>query len=106
MAYEPHRPYEVPDDGHSEVRSSEELVPVFIPSLIAVLLNRETAKGEPLTEAEALAIRDKAVCVMTPVDKVAAIEEARGYVDIDPENLWQAFLECKASMANESDLNA
>lgn len=43
---------------------------------------------------------------MTPVDKVAAIEEARGYVDIDPENLWQAFLECKASMANESDLNA
>jgi hypothetical protein len=97
MPYEPHNPYEVPPDGYSGVRSSESLVPVFIPSLIAVLLNRESAKGEPLTEAEVLAIRDAAVCVMTPIDKVSAVEDVRGYTDIDPENCWDEFLEYKSS---------
>ncbi len=92
MSYQPHDPYDVPAEGYSGVRSSEGLIPVFIPSLISTLLNREDAQGEPLTKAEAIAIRDAAPCVMTPVDKVKAVEDARGYADIDPEDCWEGFL--------------
>ncbi len=103
MAYQPHKPYEVPPEGYAGVRSSEGLVPVFIPSLISLLLNREQVKGEPLTEAEILSIRDSAICVMTPVDKVQAVVEARGYDDIDPENCWQEVLQNKSSEEARGD---
>ena len=67
---------------------AEKLVLVFIPSLASVLLRAEQEKGSPLTEQDTLAIRDKAVCVAFPEDKVPASEEARGYPDIDPEDCW------------------
>ena len=41
--------------------SDEALVIVPIPPLVAVLLHHERAKGEPLTEAEVLEVRDAAV---------------------------------------------
>ena len=39
---------------------------VFIPALVTILLNVERKTGRPLTEAEVIAIRDKAVCMTMP----------------------------------------
>ena len=55
------------------------LIPVPIPALSALLFNLQKQKGSPLTEAEVLEIRDKAVCM----------EEKRGYADIDPQHAWE-----------------
>ena len=67
----------------------EPLVPVFVPPLLVLLLNQEKEKGSPLTHEEVLAIRDKGVCIMLRESATAAMAEARGYVDIDPEHVWE-----------------
>jgi len=51
------------------------LVPVFIPSLVSVLLKHERDKGTPLTEDEVLAIRDKATAVMLPSSAVNEVAQ-------------------------------
>ena len=67
---------------------NDPLVPVPIPALSMLLLNLERSKGAPLTEIEALAARDKAVCMMLPLSKKRLMDEKRGYLDINPENVW------------------
>jgi len=74
------------DDGGT---NEERLMIMPIPSLIAVLLNREQEKGAPLTEAEVLAIRDSCECTAVPYDIVPQIVEARGYEDIRAEHAWE-----------------
>ena len=68
--------------------SNEELIPVFIPSLSAILLHREQEKGSPLTEAEVIGIRDEATVVMLPKAQADKMDESRGYADINPELCW------------------
>jgi hypothetical protein len=46
-------------DNSSQKEPPELLTIWFIPSLVSVLLNAETKKGAPLTEAEVYRIRDK-----------------------------------------------
>ena len=73
----------------------ERLVPVFIPALIAILVNREKSKGSPLTREEVMEIRDNGVCMMMSEARAAEMARSRGYRDIDPEACWeewQAFL--------------
>lgn len=67
---------------------TDDLVPSFTPALIAILLNRENAKGEPLTEQEVIEIRDSSVAIMVPRSMERALAASRGYDDIDPENVW------------------
>ena len=69
----------------------EKLVFFFIPSLVAILLNRERAKGHPLTEQEVLEIRDGAVTIALTPEAAADAEKSRGYRDIDPENVWEEW---------------
>jgi hypothetical protein len=69
----------------------EELVPVTVPALVAILLNKENEKGSPLTEREVLEIRDNAACIMMPVSVVTQIEESRGYPDLNPEYAWEQW---------------
>ncbi len=52
---------------------------VIIPALVAILLNAEQEKGSPLTEAEAIAIRDNAECIAMPASVAAEVESKRGY---------------------------
>ena len=66
----------------------EELHVVPVPALVAVLLNKEREKGAPLTEGEVASIRDGASCIAMPSSAKRSVEQARGYVDIDPENAW------------------
>ena len=67
------------------------LIPVFIPSLVSVLLGREKAKGSPLTEAEVLEIRDRGVCMMLRLTEAAKLAKSRGYDDLDPEQCWEEW---------------
>lgn len=81
-------------------KSQEPLVPVPIPALGALLLNIEKQKGTPLSQAEVLDARDKAVCIMLPLSAKVAMEEKRGYRDIDPENIWEEWLQLRAEVSS------
>ncbi len=82
-----------------------DLIPVFIPSLSAVLIAAEDTKGEPLTNDEVLSIRDSAACIMmTPTD-VAKLAESRGYDDIDPENCWYEWQMLRRELDRKPDLD-
>jgi len=67
---------------------SDPLCLVFIPALVTILLHAEKTLGRPLTEAEVIAIRDKAACMAMPVSVAAKMEEKRGYPDIVAEAVW------------------
>jgi hypothetical protein len=71
------------------------LVPVPIPPLIGMLVHFQHEKGADLTEPEVLAYRDNAVCMVMNRDTAEQMAAARGYADLDMENVWsdwQAFL--------------
>ena len=71
------------------------LIPVFMPSLVSVLLRKEQEKGSPLSEQETIFIRDNATAVMVPQAEIAGIRERRGYDDIDPEQCWVQWQEVR-----------
>lgn len=71
---------------------ADALVPVFIPTLVALLVAAETKKGSPLLEEEVLAIRDAGICMVVRASMVAQVAEERGYDDLDPANVWQEWL--------------
>jgi hypothetical protein len=65
------------------------LVVVFMPSLVALLAGAERIKGDPLTEGQVLRIRDAAQAVVTSPGPAAAVEQERGYADVDPADPWE-----------------
>jgi hypothetical protein len=69
----------------------EPLIPVFVPALAVLLFHSEKQQGAPLTHEQVLAIRDKGVCIMLRGSEAAAMAKARGYVDIDPEHVWEEW---------------
>ena len=77
---------------------SEELIIYPVPSLVATLLNRERAKGSPLTEQEVIQIRDACPAVALRREDVRRIEVRRGYIDIDPENCWEEWQEARKDL--------
>jgi hypothetical protein len=79
--------------------SEDDLLPVFVPALVALLIQAEELNGSPLTRNQAIAIRDNANCVMLPPSTKAEIEEERGYADIDPERCWEDWLIVRARMS-------
>lgn len=76
----------------------DDLVIAPVPALVALLLNLEQKKGSALTEAEVLEARDNAACIAMPRSAYRAVSEARGYDDIDPERVWEDWLDFKASL--------
>ena len=72
--------------------SEDDLLPVFIPALVALLIHAEELNGSPLTRNQVMAIRDNANCVMLPLSTKAKMEEERGYADIDPGRCWEDWL--------------
>ena len=79
--------------------SEDDCVPVFVPALVALLIHAEELNGSPLTRNQVIAIRDNAYCIMLPPAIEAAIEEERGYADIDPERCFEEWLIVRARMA-------
>jgi len=76
---------------------------VPIPALVAILLNREDEKGSRLTQEEVLNIRDNCDCVAMPLHALNEIIEARGYVDIDPDNVWEAWSVVRSELVDNGD---
>ena len=81
----------MPKRARRKPGAREELIPVFIPALVALLEHAEVKKGAPLTRSEVEAIRDGGVCMMMPVAQAADLAKSRGYPDLDPENCWQQW---------------
>ena len=78
--------------------STEALIPVFMPTLVSVLLRHERDKGSPLTEVEVLSIRNKSVAIMLRQSAAAEIARKRGYDDIDPENCWSQWQKMRTQL--------
>lgn len=85
-----------PPSNEESPKSDESLVLVPIPTLLAFLISLEKQKGLPLTEDEVLAARDDVACIALPVSEARALAEARGYDDINPEDVWNDWLEFKS----------
>ena len=79
----------------------EKLILWFVPSLVATLLDREKAKGSPLTEEEVLEIRDKAPVIALPAEGIHELEAKRGYQDIDPEHCWEQWQQTRTDLNSE-----
>lgn len=85
------------------MNASEENIIYFIPSLVATLLNRERAKGSPLTKNEVIEIRDSAQCVVAPPDVAAKVDQERGYTDIEAENCWEEWQRVRVTLTKPRD---
>ena len=71
------------------------LIPVFVPDLIWLLQHSEANAGRPLTEQEVLDVRDKGVIVVLSVEDAIALNERRGYSDIEPERAWEQWQDAR-----------
>jgi hypothetical protein len=83
--------------------ANEKLIPVFMPSLVSVLLRHEQEKGAPLTEEEVFSIRDNATAVLIPESAVIPIVDARGYDDIDPEHCWEQWVQVQEQFGENNN---
>lgn len=81
---------------------AEKLFIVPVPALVATLLAAERGKGAPLTEEEVLQIRDRAPSIAMPAHAYRAVINARGYDDIDPENVWEEWQLARKSLEAEN----
>jgi len=86
--------------------NKDNLIIYPVPSLVATLLNREQAKGAPLTEEEVIAIRDSAPSIAMTREEAAYLDEKRGYLDIDPENCWPEWQRARLELAEENENGA
>ncbi|NBD00797.1 hypothetical protein GV764_17475 [Atlantibacter hermannii] len=68
---------------------------VFIPALVALLEAKEKATGRELTRDEVESIRDNATAIALPEEFAVDMTNSRGYPDIDPEDVWNAWLAYK-----------
>ncbi len=83
--------------AENRVNDEEPIVIVPIPPLVTLLLHLERDKGSPLTEAEVVEVRDKAICMTMRVSHRDQLVEKRGYADISLENVWDEWQEFLAS---------
>lgn len=64
---------------------------VFMPSLAALLGYAEELTGAPLTQEQVVRVRDAALAVVTQVQAAAAVEQSRGYADVDAAQPWESW---------------
>ena len=65
---------------------------VFIPALVAVLTAKEREAERDLVKEEVESIRDSATAIRVPVEVARDMVNERGYLDIDPETVWDEWL--------------
>jgi hypothetical protein len=88
--------------GDNRAVADEPLVPVFIPSLVAILRRAEVEHGSPLTREQVLAVRDACNVVMLPPGQAAMMAEQRGYDDIDPVLAWEQWQEIRQDFERQA----
>ncbi len=79
----------------------EELKLVPIPSLAAILVAAERKNGAPLTKAEVETIRDNSTVVASPTGS-RALDDGRGYEDIEPSRCWEQWQLLRAQLTETS----
>ena len=79
----------------------DDLIITHIPSLVATLLNKERAKGEPLTREEVETIRDEAPAQVLTPEQRSAVDARREYDDIDPQNAWEDWQIARIELVDE-----
>lgn len=67
------------------------MVAVFMPALIFFLYKLEKEKGAPLSEDEVKRGLGMAPSIMMTRSDAQAFQEQRGFVDINPDNVWQEW---------------
>lgn len=71
--------------------NDEPVRPVAIVPLVDVLRSLEKKNGRPLTEAEVLDLRDHATFIALTPSNAKALEQRRGYPDLDPDRIWEEW---------------
>lgn len=84
---------------------TDDLVPVFMPALVVLLVHAEDEKGTPLTKDEVHAIRDSGACIMMESGDARKMDDSRGYCDIDPENCWHDWQMARRDMGRKPDID-
>lgn len=88
------------------MNESENLVIYCVPSLVATLLNREQAKGCPLTEEEVIQIRDSSPAIALRPETAREMDAARGYKDIDPDLCWEQWQEARKELISDDTIDS
>ena len=70
---------------------------IFVPSLAALLTRARQLNGAALTEDQVLRIRNNSTVIVMDHDAARAVEEQRGYADIDPADAWRGWLRLQDS---------
>jgi hypothetical protein len=78
--------------------SNHALIPVFMPPLANVLAHAEKQKGSPLTLAEVEKLRDESPCIMMQAADAGRMDETRGFVDVNPRNVWADWHRLRSQM--------
>jgi hypothetical protein len=72
---------------------------VFVPSLAALLTRAQQLSGAALTEDQVLRIRNGSKVMVVRHDAARAVEEQRGYADMDAADAWQSWLRLQEAQA-------
>ena len=78
--------------------SDTDLIPVFTPSLVSVLVARELEKGAPLTEQEVITICERSTKVLFRTGEALRLIAKRGYKDVDPGRCWETWQELRRKL--------
>ncbi len=91
---------------HGTPEQDDPMVLIAIPSLASILVAGETKKGSPLSQAEVLQIRDRATCKFVSLSARRKLDEDRGYIDINYENVWDEWRKIREWLKGNPALNA
>jgi hypothetical protein len=76
--------------GAARIKPSE-LVPVIMPSLVAMLASSEKNAGRPLSKDEVTGMVSSSPCIAMERSHAIAMEKSRGYADIEPDLAWEQW---------------
>jgi hypothetical protein len=88
----------VPDIRRAEPVPSHRLVIISVPSRVSILWQRELSKGFPLTQQEVSEVCAKSAAVALPLMAAAAVEDRRGYRDIDLDSCWEDWQQVRLEL--------
>lgn len=90
-----------PDDGHhnpfglwramdpgDDPVSPMNPVPVFIPTLVSILMAAEQQQGKPLSREQVEALTGEGTTMTMDPEDAIAMERSRGYADLEPQRAW------------------
>lgn len=87
-----------PDARMASALPQHRMMIMSIPSRVSLLWSREQGKGSPLTEREVAEICNESASVALPLPVAAAVENGRGYRDINPGNCWAAWQQIRLDL--------